>query len=159
MTFNSPWVIQERDAETLSSPDLWLLADGSHTGSLLGANRLALEAGAPGAKPHYHERSAEAFYVIDGALSMLIETEAFTLDRGGYAVVPAGATHAFAAGEEAPADVLITLVPGVDRFEYFRMLGELLRGELPEQEAARIHERYDVHFVDGLDWGSNRKAE
>ncbi|WP_345602459.1 cupin domain-containing protein [Pseudonocardia adelaidensis] len=145
-------MIQARDAETVESPTLWLLADGSHTGGLLGANRLYLQAGAPGTKPHYHERSAEAFYVLDGALRMLVGTELVTVDRGGYVVIPARVRHAFAASPDTFADLFITLVPGVERFGYFRLLPEILRGNLPDGEVARVHEQYDVHFVESPEW-------
>ncbi|UQS24069.1 cupin domain-containing protein [Amycolatopsis thermalba] len=146
------WVVQADEAETVARPALQLLADASHTGGLLGANRLHLEPGEPGTKPHYHARSAEAFYVLAGTLRMLIGAEVITVRQGGYAVVPAGVRHAFAAPPDSPADVLITLVPGVERFGYFRRLPEILRGDLAEEEVTRIHEQYDVHFVDGPDW-------
>lgn len=152
---NTAWVVQAGEVETVERPALWLLADASHTGGVLGANRLHLEAGEPGTKPHYHARSAEAFYVLDGALRMLIDTEVVTVGRGGYVVVPAGVRHAFAAAPDRTADVLVTLVPGVERFGYFRRLPEILRGELSEDEVARIHEQYDVHFVDGPDWDAD----
>ncbi|WP_332461445.1 cupin domain-containing protein [Amycolatopsis aidingensis] len=159
MTANGARVVQAAEVETIERPALWLLADSSHTGGLLGANRLHLQAGEPGTKPHYHERSAEAFYVLDGALRMLVGAELVTVDRGGYVVVPAGMRHAFAAAPGTSADVLITLVPGVERFGYFRLLPEILRGNLPEEEVARVHERYDVHFVDSPEWDTDRNSQ
>ncbi len=146
------WVVREEDAEVIEKPALWLLADSGHTGGYLGANRLYLRAGEPGTKPHYHEKSAEAFYVLDGTLRMLVGTDVVTVDRGGYVVVPPGVRHAFAAPPETSADVLITLAPGVERFDYFRVLPEILRGNFAPEEVDRIHERYDVHFVDAPEW-------
>ncbi|MFC3452156.1 cupin domain-containing protein [Amycolatopsis speibonae] len=149
---NEAWVIQEKDAEVIEKPALWLLADGGHTGGFLGANRLSLRAGEPGTKPHYHEKSAEAFYVLDGALRMLVGVETVRVERGGYVVIPPGVHHAFAAPPDTAADVLITLAPGVERFGYFRVLPGILRGEVPPEEVERVHERYDVHFVDVPEW-------
>ncbi|MFI6304011.1 cupin domain-containing protein [Amycolatopsis thailandensis] len=146
------WVLQEKDAEVIEKPALWLLADGEHTGGLLGANRLSLRAGEAGTKPHYHKKSAEAFYVLDGALRMLVGSETVTVERGGYVVIPPGVRHAFAAPPDLAADVLITLAPGVERFEYFRALPGILRGDVEPAEIERIHERYDVHFVDAPEW-------
>ncbi|MFB9686777.1 cupin domain-containing protein [Amycolatopsis plumensis] len=154
MKLDEAWVVQAKDAETIENPALWLLADSSDTGGLLGANRLFLRAGEPGTKPHYHRKSAEAFYVLGGELLMLVGTELVTLHEGGLAVVPAGVRHAFAAPEETFADVFITLVPGVERFGYFRLLPKILSGELPEDGVARIHEEYDVHFVDAPEWNT-----
>ncbi|WP_233594761.1 cupin domain-containing protein [Amycolatopsis sp. WAC 04169] len=149
---NEAWVMQEKDAEVVERPALRLLADGEHTGGLLGANRLSLQPGEPGTKPHYHRKSAEAFYVLDGALRMLVGDETITVERGGYVVIPPGVRHAFAAPPESGADVLITLAPGVDRFGYFRVLPEILRGNVAPEEVEHLHERYDVHFVDAPEW-------
>ena len=143
-------VIQERAAETIAgngSP-LWLLADASDCCGALGANRLRLEAGAAGAKPHYHARSSEAFYVLEGRLSMVVDGEPLTVDKGGYVVIPPGVAHSFGASADAVADVLITLTPGVERFDYFRLLPKILRGEADPGALDEVPERYDVHFVD-----------
>ncbi|TKR34150.1 cupin domain-containing protein [Luteimonas gilva] len=149
MTANRAFVIQARDAEILAGDGsrLWLLADASDCCGALGANRLRLEAGAAGAKRHLHKKSSEAFYVLEGTLEMDIEGETVRIDEGGYAVVPPGVVHAFRAAAGKTADVLVTLVPGVDRFGYFRSLPSILRGELDERALAEMQERYDVHFA------------
>jgi mannose-6-phosphate isomerase-like protein (cupin superfamily) len=156
MDLKGAWVVQEDEAETIERPSLRLLADASHTGGRLGANRLSLEPGAAGARPHFHERSAEAFFVVSGSLRMLIGTELVTVEAGGYAVVPPGVHHAFAASAASVADVLVTIAPGVERFAYFRKLPEVLAGRLPEAEVAAMHERYDVHFVSSAVWEAER---
>jgi len=149
------YLIEQEDAEVINgAATLWLLADGRHTGGALGANRLRLGPGVDGARPHYHQRSSEAFYVLDGTLVLLIEDELVTLHAGGYVVIPPGVPHAFAAAPGEAADLFITVTPGVDRFEYFRLLPAIMRGELGEQALAEMHERYDVHFVDSPTWAA-----
>jgi quercetin dioxygenase-like cupin family protein len=146
-------LVEQRDAEVIDgAATLWLLADGQHTGGALGANRLRLDPGVDGARPHYHERSSEAFYVLEGTMVLLVEDEVFTVGAGGYAVIPPGVPHAFAAAPGEVADLFITVAPGVDRFEYFRMLPAIMRGEVGEQALAEVHDRYDVHFVDSPTW-------
>ena len=146
-----PFVVHERNAETINGDGsrLWLVADASDCCGALGANRLRLEAGAAGAKTHYHERSSEAFYVLEGWFEMVMEGRKILLETGDYVVVPPGAKHAFAAAPGCVADVLITLVPGVDRFDYFRLLPKLMRGEVDQEDLKQIAARYDVHLVDG----------
>lgn len=143
------FVIQQRDAELLrgDGSELWLLADASDCCGTLGCNRLRLQPGAAGARPHLHRRSSEAFYVLEGTLEMLIDGEAVRLEQGGLAVIPAGVVHSFRAGDGEVADVFVTLAPGTDRFDYFRALPKILRGEVGADELAQMHERYDVHFV------------
>lgn len=80
------------------------------------------------------------------------------LERTRYVVIPAGVRHAFAAAPDTFADVFVTLVPGVERFGYFRLLPEILRGNLPDEEVARVHEQYDVNFVDSLEWDAANAA-
>lgn len=143
------FVIQQRDAELLrgDGSELWLLADASDCCGALGCNRLRLQPGAAGARPHVHHRSSEAFYVLEGTLEMLIDGETVRLEQGGLAVIPAGVVHSFRASEGEVADVFVTLAPGTDRFDYFRALPKILRGEIGAQDLAQMHQRYDVHFV------------
>jgi mannose-6-phosphate isomerase-like protein (cupin superfamily) len=153
------YLIEQRDAEVVDgAATLWLLADGRHTGGALGANRLRLGPGVDGARPHYHERSSEAFYVLEGTMVLLVEDELLPIGAGGYVVVPPGVPHAFAAAPGDVADLFITVAPGVDRFEYFRMLPAIMRGEVGEQALAEVHERYDVHFVDSPRWAARTEA-
>ena len=149
MTRPRAFVIRQQDAETLqgNGTQLWLLADASDCCGALGANRLRLEVGAAGAKPHHHKRSSEAFYVLDGALEMVIDGETVTVEKGGYAVIPPGVVHSFGAAPGQVADVFITLTPGIDRFDYFRMLPSIMRGEVDAEALAEVHDRYDVHFA------------
>lgn len=151
MTESTAFVVHERNTEIIEGKGtrLWLIADASDCCGALGANRLRLEAGAAGAKMHYHERSSEAFYVLEGSLEMTIDGDRVVVGKGGYAVVPPGAAHSFAAAPGCVADVFITLVPGVDRFEYFRLLPKLVRGEVDEATLRELPTRYDVHLVDG----------
>lgn len=115
-----------------------LLADGG----AFGVNRLTLDVGADGAKPHFHARSSELFYVLDGVLEFR-HGATTTVDRGGLVIVP----HAFGAAPGHHADVLVVLTPGVERFGYFRHLGRIARG-LDTVEALRSEQdRYDVHFT------------
>lgn len=145
------FVAHEQDSETIdgNGSRLWLVADASDCCGALGANRLRLEAGAAGARMHYHERSSEAFYVLEGSFEMVIDGKQILLEKGGYVVVPPRAKHSFAAAPGCIADVFITLVPGVDRFDYFRMLPTLMRGDIDENTLKQIPVRYDVHLVDG----------
>lgn len=150
------WVVEEEDAEQVEELSLWMLADSSHTGGALGANRLRLDVGMAGAKPHYHQQSSEAFYVLDGTLSMLVDDRMMSVGKGGYVVVPPGLPHAFGAALHDSVDLFITLTPGIERFDYFRILPRVLRGELSDQQLAELHNQYDVHFVDSPTWDATR---
>jgi mannose-6-phosphate isomerase-like protein (cupin superfamily) len=68
----------------------------------------------------HHSRSAELFYVLQGAVQLLVGERVVIANAGGLAVIPRGLPHAFAAAPGHDADLLIVLAPGVERFEYGR---------------------------------------
>jgi quercetin dioxygenase-like cupin family protein len=150
MSVHDALVVRPEDAERVVLPRggaFLLLADAAQTGGALGVTHLTLAEGATGARRHFHMRSSELFYVLDGEMEFELDGEVTLVGAGGLVVVPPGMRHAFGAAPGSTAAVLGVLTPGVDRFGYFRALGRIQRGLdsfdslLPEQE------RYDVHFV------------
>ncbi|MFJ2378789.1 cupin domain-containing protein [Streptomyces sp. NPDC087769] len=124
-----------------------LLADSSAAGGALSAQRVTLAGGANGATPHHHERSAEMFYVLDGAAEFLAGQEVVTAGQGDLVVVPPRRPHAFAAAPGCDTDLLIVITPGVERFEYFRHLQRIALGEPSPESLLEMQERYDNHFL------------
>ncbi|GAA3732770.1 hypothetical protein [Salinactinospora qingdaonensis] len=64
--------------------------------------------------------------------------------------------HAFAAAPDATADVLIIQTPDAERFEYFRLIDRINRGEAEPQELLDTQERFDNHFLDSPLWRQTR---
>jgi hypothetical protein len=60
--------------------------------------------------------------------------------------------HAFAAAPGSDADLLIILTPGVERFEYFRLLQRIAAGEAPLESILETQDLYDNHFDDSPVW-------
>ncbi|NEW26204.1 cupin domain-containing protein [Nocardia cyriacigeorgica] len=148
-------VVPNATAETVALPHggaFHLLADAIDTGGALGVNRLTLGTGADGAAPHYHARSSELFYVLDGSAEFYLDGRSENVAAGGLVIIPPGMPHAFGAAPGSTADLLIVLGPGTDRFEYFRRLGRIQHGQETFDSLIPEQERYDVHFVSGLDW-------
>ncbi|WP_043618696.1 cupin domain-containing protein [Nonomuraea candida] len=158
-SFTGPLVLEANDAEYVTLPGgggFQLLADAGATGGALGANRLLLGKGADGARPHHHALSTELFYVLDGTVEFLIDGLLSTVSRGGLVVIPPRTPHAFGATPDAPADLLVVLTPGVDRFGYFRALGRIQHGLEPFDSLLPLQEHYDVHFLDDPAWAAAR---
>jgi mannose-6-phosphate isomerase-like protein (cupin superfamily) len=155
-----PVLVRRDEAEVLgTAPDtMTLLADVSATSGFLSSTRTALGRGKDGATPHYHRASAELFFILDGRLQVLVGDEVVTADEGDLLVVPPHTTHAFAATPDAGADVLIVLTPGMERFEYFRLLDRIRRGVDDPREIQRSQERFDNHFVDSAAWRQARRT-
>jgi quercetin dioxygenase-like cupin family protein len=53
------------------------------------------EGARPGAEPHYHERHADSFYVLEGELAVLVHDEEHPVGPGGYVCAPPGVVHGF----------------------------------------------------------------
>ena len=137
-------------AEVLSGDPgslITLLADPEHTAGLLTANRSLLRAGSAGAPAHQHQRSAEVFYLLGGALDVLVVDSVTTLSAGDLLVVPPHTTHAFAPTTDVHADVLVLFTPGTARFDYYRLLDRLHRGEATVADVQHSQDRFDNHYV------------
>jgi mannose-6-phosphate isomerase-like protein (cupin superfamily) len=156
MTF----IIRSDDAEFLGADGyptaVRLLADASDTGDALSTQRVTLGPGADGASPHLHKGSSELFFVVDGAAQILAGSDVTTLRSGDLAVVPPGVPHAFGAPAGSSADLLIVITPGVERFEYFRLLAALQRGESDLEDLLAAQDRFDNHFLDSPEWRAVR---
>ncbi|AHK31976.1 MULTISPECIES: cupin domain-containing protein [Rhodococcus] len=77
------------------SASMRLLFDSSDTGGSLNSLEVRLRAGADGAAPHFHKRSSELFYVIDGELQVMAGDRIMTVEAGRSVVVPELMPHAF----------------------------------------------------------------
>lgn len=129
-----------------------LLVDSSKTGGALSTVQVTLEQGADGARPHRHHHSAEMFYIIDGSVQVLSGKEIVSAERGDVIVVPPRLQHAFAAASGKGAELLIVITPGVERFEYFRKLTRIARGEEPPESLRDVQELYDTYFSQSPEW-------
>ncbi|MGX1564253.1 cupin domain-containing protein [Streptomyces sp. NPDC055506] len=149
-----PVLTRAADAETTRDPSsvMTLLADSGDTGGRLTGYRSTFAEGAVGAPAHLHTKASEMFFVIDGALQVLVGEEITVLEAGDFLVVPPHTPHAFAAAPGRTADVLFVFTPGAGRFDYLRLLGRVMRGEADPQEIKDSSERFDNHYVDSPAW-------
>lgn len=152
---------QSGDAETLrtESVTMRLLIDAEQAHGSVSTLEVTMERGADGAAPHFHTLSDELFYVAEGELQLMTGDRFVTVGAGGTAVVPKRTTHAFGATPDSGARVLIALMPGVQRFGYFRLLERIARGEATLDELAAAQDEYDNHFVDAPHWWQERAAQ
>lgn len=153
-------VVRGADAEIVGrAPTIVrLLADSHATHGALSTQRVTLEDGADGAAPHHHKTASELFYVLGGRVQVLSGEEVVTAEQGDLIVVPPGTAHAFGAAPGRDADLLIVITPGVQRFEYFRLLDRLGRGEATLDELLASQDLYDNHFLDSPTWRQTRSV-
>jgi len=75
---------------------------------------------------HRHNHTDEAFYVIEGVLTVKINDKLSDYPAGSYVLIPRGTPHAQGNRGKVPVRVLLTMTPGgfersfVDRVELFK---------------------------------------
>ena len=79
--------------------------------------------------PHRHTNSSEAYFVLDGLVSVIAENEELSLGPEGFVLVPRGTAHTFGNGGDQQARLLVIHAPAMDA--YFAELHELWNRDLP----------------------------
>ncbi|MGY4964113.1 cupin domain-containing protein [Streptomyces sp. 900105245] len=157
--FEDTVLVRDAEAEVIGGAPVRvkLLADSSASGGALSTVRVTLTEGADGARPHLHRNSAEMFYLLDGEAEVLSGDDVVTARSGDLVVVPPDRPHAFAAAPGSPADILIVITPGVERFEYFRHLQRIRLGEATPESLLEVQELYDNHFLRSESWDGRHR--
>ena len=68
-----------------------------------------------GAKLHYHKRSTEIYYVLEGGGELLLNGVAHELKKGSLAHIPPGVVH----GARGRMRVLVVGIPDIANDDYF----------------------------------------
>jgi mannose-6-phosphate isomerase-like protein (cupin superfamily) len=139
-----------RSLEFKSGTIARLVAPGALTAGRYGLFRWDMPAKAGGAGAHFHRTFSEAFYVIDGEVSLFDGRAWITGTAGDYLYVPEGGIHGFRNDADAPASMLILFAPGAPRERYFEELAEIGASgrTLSKDEWAEVYARHDQTMVD-----------
>jgi mannose-6-phosphate isomerase-like protein (cupin superfamily) len=154
-------VVRGDEAERLALPNnvTRLFVEGSDTNGAFSVIRASLAPGADGARPHHHSKATELFFLISGTVDILAGEEVVTAGAGDVAAVAPMAMHAFAnASATEPADLLIIFGPGIERFDYFRLLRDVVAGKAKFDEVLATQERFDNWFSDSAAWTAHQAA-
>jgi mannose-6-phosphate isomerase-like protein (cupin superfamily) len=122
--------------------------DGTYTRGTLGVAEFFVPPQAPTPPPHIHRAHEEIFYVLEGTLEFLAETEIVRANAGTVVTVPIGMLHTFSNPTDRPARFLNTFTP--PRYiHYFEEMSTLLQTGLPpgSPEYAALMARYDTEVV------------
>ena len=97
-------------------------AEAENTANGFGLLEFLLPAGfAP--PPHIHHMEDEAFYILEGTLTVTCGDQTFTASPGSFVYQPRGIAHGFQVEGDQPAKLLqITIPTGVEHF--FEEMGE-----------------------------------
>jgi mannose-6-phosphate isomerase-like protein (cupin superfamily) len=86
--------------------------------------------------PHRHTNCSEAYFVLDGLVSVTVSGREHTVGPEGFVLVPRGTAHTFGNAGEQQARLLVIHAPAMDA--YFAGLHDLWnRDEPPSPEEER----------------------
>ena len=86
--------------------------------------------------PHRHRNCSEAYFVLDGLVSVVVEGEKLAVGPEGFVLVPRGTAHTFGNAGDDGARLLVIHAPAMDA--YFAGLHELWnRPEPPTPDEER----------------------
>lgn len=87
----------------------------SHEDAPLGPAAWAHAVDIDGAKPHYHLRSTELYYVLEGEGEVLLDGQAHPVREGSLVHIPPGVVH----GAKGRMRVLVVGIPDIADDDYY----------------------------------------
>jgi mannose-6-phosphate isomerase-like protein (cupin superfamily) len=115
-------------------------AVAEQTGGDFSLMERTVPAGARMPPPHRHINCSEAFFVLAGTITFLVDNATLPGEPGDFLLVPRGAGHTFGNTSDGPARLLVLHAPAMDA--YFEELHQLWASQTPpnteqEQELMR----------------------
>ena len=83
--------------------------------------------------PHRHTNCSEAYFVLDGEVTVIVEDEELRVGPEGFVLVPRGTAHTFGNAADRPARLLVIHAPAMDA--YFAALHDLWHRDEPPTPA------------------------
>ena len=78
---------------------------------------------------HRHTNCSEAYFVLNGQVSVIVEDEEFIVGTEGFVLIPRGTAHTFGNASKREARLLVIHAPAMDA--YFAGLHELWNTDEP----------------------------
>ena len=104
-------------------------AVASETGGDFSLMERTLPAGGRRPPPHRHTNCSEAYFVLDGLVSVTVSGQELTVGAEGFVLVPRGTAHTFGNAGEREARLLVMHAPAMDA--YFAGLHDLWNRDEP----------------------------
>ncbi len=123
-------------------------AVGEQTGGAYGLVETSVPASSSGPPPHVHGGEDEAFYVLEGEVTVLLGNRTITASAGSFAFVPRGTVHTFSNRGSREARLLVIISPaGFERA--FEEMAEVAPSANQPPDMARlmlIAEKYNLEI-------------
>ena len=149
MSGKSGKIVRWDDAPVLHAfgEEITIHLDGERTGGKLTMwTEITPPGGGP--PPHYHLNEDEAFRVLEGRVTFLIDGDWRELGPGRAAFMPRGVVHAFKNVGDKPSRMLLTTTPsGFEKF-FARCAEEFAKPGAPNMSRImQIGVEHGIHFL------------
>ena len=123
-------------------------ASGDETAEAYAVRENTVPASFSGVPLHIHHTAEEAFYVLDGELTVFNEAEAISASTGSFVLIPRGVVHSIANRGAAPVRFLTLLSPAWVSGWIEAEAKLMSSGDEPDDDAlAELYARYDLEIV------------
>ena len=144
------YVLQPGEGRRIPVPfggsEVTMKAESYQTGGCITVFESHQEPDSVGPARHFHQRTTELFYILDGEMTFLVGGDLHRAPAGSTVVVPPETVHAFRNPGSSPARLLIMVLPG--GFEGFFDETKTLRSPMSDAgQWQQINERWDTHVV------------
>ena len=107
-----------------------------------------------GPPPHWHKVTNESFYVLEGKITFMMDSQVFIGEPGAFVYVPTRTIHKFSNEQDEPARMLSVITPGGFE-EYFKELVTLAQSEptWPPKDMSKVlalYQKYDTFMPEEL---------
>lgn len=111
---------------------------------------------------HRYNNTDEAFYVLEGVLTVNIKDKTLEFPAGSYILIPRGTPHAQGNHGKIPVRILLTMTPGgfeqsfKDRVELFKTVKPNDPDFRKKRKENAVKGNYDVEFLSNWDLQKNK---
>ena len=123
---------------------------GSETEGQVGIFEQTMQKGDPGPVPHFHKKTTEMFFILEGALEFTLGGVDQVVEEGGFICVQPNTVHKFSQHGPIPTRFLIMFSPGGEREKYFEGLAAIAArpGRPDRVELVDLMHEYDQFLED-----------
>jgi len=144
-------VLQPGEGKTVSvlGDQITYKAVGADTGGAYGLVEATAPDGSAGPPPHIHHTEDEAFYVLEGELTVLIGDQVRKASAGTFAFIPRGSVHTYSNEADQPARALVILSPAGFEHAWEEMSAVAPRADTPPdmERLMAIAKKYNLEIA------------
>lgn len=126
----------EGDRYTARGSSMVFKATAATSGGRFSLMERLVPSGAPMPPAHRHIECLEAFFVLEGDVTFVLDGQREARGTGSFVLVPEGGSHTFGNEGHLPARLLVLHSPPMDR--YFAELERLWSGPQPPSSAEEL---------------------